>query len=209
MASDRTTLRATPTIQRRPAVSAIVQRSAAENLRSPGRTLQQRIGNRATQIFISRSIASHSGETSDRHAPVSITTAPSIQRSEHSSKWSRLPAKVSKARDPAELEAEETARKVMRIQQPPAPKPTAPSPPASATSQKNIPKGTAQRAEASPSPATLRPAPSPRVNIPGGSPLPTSVRSHMEPRFGANFSNVRVHTGEAAAHQSANLNAQA
>ena len=31
----------------------------------------------------------------------------------------------------------------------------------------------------------------------------------MEPRFGANFSNVRVHTGEAAAHQSAHVSAHA
>ncbi|MEH2113366.1 eCIS core domain-containing protein [Nostoc sp.] len=29
----------------------------------------------------------------------------------------------------------------------------------------------------------------------GGSPLPEAVRSYMEPRFGADFSQVRVHTG--------------
>lgn len=43
----------------------------------------------------------------------------------------------------------------------------------------------------------------------GGSPLPAPVRSFMEPRFGANFGNVRIHTGEAAAEQSATLSAQA
>ena len=36
-----------------------------------------------------------------------------------------------------------------------------------------------------------------------------AVRSFMEPRFGANFGNVRIHTGEAAAQQSASLNAHA
>ncbi len=39
--------------------------------------------------------------------------------------------------------------------------------------------------------------------------MPATVRSHMEPRFAANFSNVRIHTGEAAAHQSEHLNAHA
>src|SRR5262249_35831705 len=127
---------------------------------------------------------------------VSVTTPASVQLS----KTTRLPAKVSKPSDPAELEAEETARKVMRMSEPPAPKPAA---------QKGVAKGAVQRTEAAPSPKTISPASSPRVNIWGGSPLPASVRSHMEPRFGANFGNVRIHTGEAAAHQSASLNAQA
>ncbi|MCW9708168.1 eCIS core domain-containing protein [Fodinibius salsisoli] len=42
-----------------------------------------------------------------------------------------------------------------------------------------------------------------------GDPLPGSVRSYMEPRFGADFSNVRVHTGGEAADLSQNINAQA
>jgi Domain of unknown function (DUF4157) len=36
---------------------------------------------------------------------------------------------------------------------------------------------------------------SPAANNGGGSPLPKSARSFMEPRFGANFGGVRVHTG--------------
>jgi hypothetical protein len=42
-----------------------------------------------------------------------------------------------------------------------------------------------------------------------GSPLPLSVRRFMEPRFNANFSNVRVHTGDKAARLNKQLNAQA
>lgn len=192
MAQERTALRAPPAIQRRPADSNTVQRSAAESPRSPARALQERFGNRASQILISRSIASQTKEASEEHNKLS---AP-IQRSEQSSKFVRLPAKVSKANDPAELEAEETARKVMRMNQVPAP------------TQKGIAKGTVQRAEAS-SPPTAPPSSAPRVNIPGGSPLPAAVRSHMEPRFGADFGNVRVHTGDSAAQHSAGLNARA
>lgn len=42
-----------------------------------------------------------------------------------------------------------------------------------------------------------------------GAPLPLSVRRFMEPRFQADFSNVKVHTGEKAAVLNRRLNAQA
>ena len=42
-----------------------------------------------------------------------------------------------------------------------------------------------------------------------GSPLPESVRSYMEPRFGTDFSGVRVHAGSASQHLNRSLNAQA
>src|SRR5262249_32596914 len=116
---------------------------------------------------------------------------------------SSLPSKVSRPGDPAELEAEETARKVMRMREPAAGKPGD----TQKTTSTGAAKGTVQRAETAPSVAPAA-APS-RVHISGGSPLPSSVRTHMEPRFGANFGNVRIHTGESAALQSANLNAHA
>ena len=43
----------------------------------------------------------------------------------------------------------------------------------------------------------------------GGNPLPLSVRRFMEPRFKADFSKVRVHTGDRAAKLSRQLNAKA
>jgi hypothetical protein len=43
----------------------------------------------------------------------------------------------------------------------------------------------------------------------GGSPLPKEVRSFMEPRFGADFSSVRVHTDSTAVQMSRELGAQA
>jgi hypothetical protein len=43
----------------------------------------------------------------------------------------------------------------------------------------------------------------------GGSPLPDNVRGFMEPRFGADFSQVRVHTDSAAVQMNKELGAQA
>jgi hypothetical protein len=43
----------------------------------------------------------------------------------------------------------------------------------------------------------------------GGSPLPGEVRASMEPRFGADFSGVRIHTGGEADHLNRQLSAQA
>jgi Domain of unknown function (DUF4157) len=43
----------------------------------------------------------------------------------------------------------------------------------------------------------------------GGSALPDDVRSFMEPRFGADFSGVRVHTGSESVQMNRDLNAQA
>jgi hypothetical protein len=43
----------------------------------------------------------------------------------------------------------------------------------------------------------------------GGSPLPAETRSFMEPRFGADFGSVRMHTDDGAAQLSQDLNAQA
>ncbi|MEH2288189.1 eCIS core domain-containing protein [Nostoc sp.] len=43
----------------------------------------------------------------------------------------------------------------------------------------------------------------------GGSPLSDEVRSFMEPRFGADFSQVRVHTGNEAVQMNQDLHAQA
>ncbi|MCK6561694.1 DUF4157 domain-containing protein [bacterium] len=43
----------------------------------------------------------------------------------------------------------------------------------------------------------------------GGSVLPNDTRAYMEPRFGVDFSQVRVHTGTDAAQMSQDLNAQA
>ncbi len=47
------------------------------------------------------------------------------------------------------------------------------------------------------------------ANSSGGSPLPAAVRSFMEPRFGKDFSSVRVHAGGESAQLNRQLGAQA
>lgn len=42
-----------------------------------------------------------------------------------------------------------------------------------------------------------------------GDPLPSSVKGYMEPRFGSDFSNVRLHTGSDATRMNKSLNARA
>lgn len=56
MALDRTTLSTTPSFQRRPVVFNNVQRAATDSSRSPARALQERLGNRATQMLVARSL---------------------------------------------------------------------------------------------------------------------------------------------------------
>lgn len=100
---------------------------------------------------------------------------------------------VTAPNDPSEVEAHAVAAKVMRM--------SAPEPPAAIGGTAH---GLVQRSAAGPGAA----APV-SVQTGGGAPLPTGVRDFMEPRFGADFSKVRVHTGAAAATQSAQLNANA
>ena len=62
-----------------------------------------------------------------------------------------------------------------------------------------------------PSPQTPKPSLENQLNSSQGSgyPLPDDVRAFMEPRFGADFSQVRVHTGSEAVQMNRDLNAQA
>jgi uncharacterized membrane protein (Fun14 family) len=119
---------------------------------------------------------------------VQAVVAPSIQMA--------AAARVSKPTDAAEMEAEAIARHVARMSQPV---------PAAAAGPRQVSKSEVQREAAAPPRKT---APS-SVGGSGGSPLPLPVRDFMEPRFGANFEHVRVHTGDDAAHQSAHLGANA
>lgn len=103
------------------------------------------------------------------------------------------PLRVSRPSDPAEGEAVRIAQRVLAMA------------PAAATPQarrfaKAVPARTSAR--------SLLP-PSLGVGTSVGQPLPRGLRHDMEPRFGADFSAVRVHTGEQAARASRRLNAAA
>src|SRR3954463_10878927 len=110
MGPERTGQRATAAIERRPP-PAMVQRSAAPATPSAARALHERLGNRATQALIARSVATPAKETAESLLPVHVPPPQAIQLAQAR----RLPTKVSQPNDPAELEAEETARKVVRM----------------------------------------------------------------------------------------------
>lgn len=180
--------------ERRPAAPTVVQRTAASIARSPAQAVQDRLGYRASQLLIARSTALSQRDVSTRVG----ATAP---HGAQTSKSRRLP--ISSPRDPAELEAEAVARRVVNMPAPPVaapPPPVGPVPGAAGGAQRSHHKSS----ETPPSRSA-----SPIENTGAGSPLPASVRANMEPRFGASFDAVRVHTGDAAAQHSSSLDAHA
>lgn len=111
---------------------------------------------------------------------------------------------VSSPRDPAEMEAAAAARRVMRMPVPEA-GPWAPPPP----------DGVVPATPRATTPAAAMPemAPGAAAGLPpglgSGVPLPTGVRAFMEPRFGASFAGVRIHTGAVAERWNQRLQAKA
>lgn len=108
---------------------------------------------------------------------------------------------VSKPTDPLEREAEANASRVMRAEAP-------------TQLQERTAPGAVSRAEqdeiqrfASAPEATVKPDVQSAAT--GGQPLSADVRSTMEPRMGADFSNVRIHNDEQAHSLSNHLSARA
>lgn len=171
MAQERATLRKPPAVERRPPKSTVHL--------SPVSVVQP-----------ARSPASApTGRPATSTASVSVSAPISVQC-----------ARISSPNDSAEVEARDTARKVVQMAAPARPAPV------KADDEAKKGKEIVQRSAAGPARASSPPA---SVTPLCGTPLPKPVRSFMEPRFGANFGGVRIHTGEAAAQQSATLNAHA
>lgn len=110
--------------------------------------------------------------------------------------------RVSSPSDPAEHEAVKIAAQVAR-----SPDPTPGIAPAAAAIQRAgaLPSAAGKGSAAAPAGVTARIASS----MSGGTAMPTGLRAYMEPRFGANFGSVRIHTNENAAGLSRQLNARA
>jgi hypothetical protein len=182
--AERSQRRVVAPADRRPATAANARRSAAAAPASPARALQHRYGSQGAAAVIARAVA---------EPPIQLASA------------TRLPANVSKPTDPAELEAERTATKVVRMREP-----AKGDAAASREAKEKTTPATVHRLPATPARpgAPARPAAA-AVGAASGAPLPAAVRGSMERRFGADFGGVRVHTGDAAARQSAALNAHA
>ena len=154
--------------ERRPPARAPAPASQAVVAVSTARALQRRAGNQGAQALVRQRAA----------ASVAMRGA----------------ARVSSPGEPAELEAEATAKKVMR-----------------STAAPTVSSNSSGIARKAGDPPTLSPNISASIasSTGSGAPLPARVLNFMEPRFKADFSRVRIHTGQPAAQLSAQLQAQA
>jgi hypothetical protein len=150
-------------------------------------------------------------------APAEARAAPTPSRHRESPRV-RTALKVSSPSDPAEREAEATAKRVMRMPAPARLGPIvarAPLQPARAPAIP-VPRPQAPPGAAGP-PAKARPPEetSPELEAAikkekgGGRPLPADVAAFMGPRFKADFSGVRIHTGARAENLTSRLGARA
>ena len=119
--------------------------------------------------------------------------------------------KVSKPSDPEEKEAESTAKKVMRMAEPGAIARSWESPYSARFAPLQIGRSsrTIARKDDMPPGATVNIKAEMAAAQMSGRPLPESVKRFMEPRFKADFSKVRVHTGDKAAALNRQVGARA
>lgn len=109
--------------------------------------------------------------------------------------------KIGQPGDVYEQEADRMAEKVIRMPDHQIPKDTGIS--------SHSRDSTVQAKEASGSTPAVTPEFESRINSGAGQPLPESVRAFYERRFGADFSQVRMHTGSQAAQTAKSINAKA
>jgi dolichol kinase len=112
---------------------------------------------------------------------------------------------ISAANDPAEREADATAKKVMRM-----PVSDDDSSDASVGPPRRRPEAaTVDRKAVGDGDVSPRATSGISASLPSGKPLPDKVRGDMEPRFNADFSQVKVHTGEKPAELNRAVSARA
>lgn len=196
MASDRTTLRTTAAIQRRPPAVTTTQRSAVAVGPSPAQVLAKRLGNHGAQLFAAQVVArscapggSLGGGTSagpfslshpdDAHEREADRVADVVMRTTVRGSTSTSPSMPTVQRVCADCEEEISTRE--RADQP-----------VFAGDATHVRRS----ASADGASQVLAPAAASIHDMQGGSaPLPAATRALFEPRFGADFSHVRVHTG--------------
>lgn len=194
MPESRASTRAPAVVHRKPAAAARANATAVTARPVPAtRNLQQRIGNSGTQALAARAT------TRSLSTPM-----PLVQTS----------LTVSQPGDPYEKEADSVADKVMRMpasQSLPAPDisaapaTAAPVRRACAECKQEMEEEHVQRQQADAAVPQVTPAVEANVRTlqSEGSPLPKATREFFEPRFGADFSQVRVNNG-ARANETAN-----
>jgi hypothetical protein len=173
-----------PLVPQRPSHSAVNQ----------AQLLQRRIGNQA----MIRLLAQRASVT--RNEPGAPENAPRFPGG------IQAKLKVGAANDPLEHEADRVAEQVMRM---PAPEVSASTAPpqvsrkcAECEEEKLQTQPAGPQATAGEAPGIVH-----EVLRSPGQPLDASTRSYFEPRFGQDFSQVRVHTGTSAEQSARDVNA--
>jgi hypothetical protein len=206
MAEERAWIRKSAVAERRPAVVSRVHPSAATvRPMTTARTLQQRLGNRGTQAFAAHQVVARSS------AP-GIASASGVGTGQIS---------LSQPGDPYEREADSVAESVMRMPE------RSPILSSGSLATSALPGAAVQRrcheceeegkdtkvqrkdyAAAAPE---ITPPVAAGINaLKGrGHPLSDATRAFFEPRFGADFSQVRIHTDTRAAGTANSINAKA
>lgn len=148
----------------------------------------------------------------NRPAPAAMPVVPVHVRSTPGmSQASSL--KISTPADPAEREADHTAKRIMRapLAQPGNMISARCSPHAARFASTIVQREPPRIARKQEGTAAAAPGVSSEISASGaaGSPLPVGLRNFMEARFNADFSRVRIHTGEQAARLSSQVSARA
>src|ERR1043166_1225288 len=161
-----------PETERRRSVSAIPGRSAAATARSPGRTLQEYLGNGGAQRFVGRDI---------QRAPTVSTPGDPLERQGDIVADQIMHMSAQDVVHRVCKECEDEKEEPIRI----------------------------HRATSAGSGAGLDVSGAVNAAQRSGAPLPADARSFFEPRFGHDFSAVRVHTGDEASQAARGTNARA
>lgn len=204
--------------ERRPPHPQVTERATGASPASSVETLRSCLGNHGVQILY-RQLSGQSG-----------TGAGAQPRAENLERARASPVAnitLSQPGDVSEQEADRVAEIVMRMREPAAQSPaiSPASPAASIASAQRLctdceeesanGKSLAKPATTSGVTIVLNKSVDPGKNFgtllgtDGGSPLPANIRAFMEPRFGVDFSGVRVHAGDDAARLNRMIGAQA
>jgi hypothetical protein len=160
---------------------------------SAAQTLQRRFGNQGTQALLRARLGAEGERASSEVEEARLAVE---GRSETATLQMFRRNAISQPGDPLEQEAERVADQVMRMPHPPA---------SVATERPSVLQRSAAGAAVS---ETVPPIVHDVLRSPGR-PLDGSTRSFMEPRFGQDFSGVRVHADGNAAKAASSIDARA
>lgn len=189
--------------QRRAVPPSIVARNSSGPERSGTNTLRQRLGNQGVQRLMSEIVGHSRGSAQTRSPAIQAKLTVSQPADAHeqeadrvASVVMRMPSNevVDKSADPSTASPAKAQRRCTECEE---------------EKHKAIPQVQRKEQAADRPPLTSRAAANIQNLRGGGSALPAATRAFFEPRFGLNFSNVRVHTGARAEEAAESISAKA